>query len=43
MLVDFEPPAESLEAIDVEKFLKCFDAVPDAGASCSIEILADIL
>lgn len=29
-------------AIDINKFLKCFSAVPDAGAICSIEILTDI-
>ena len=42
ILVDFEPPVEDLKAIEVEKFLKCFDALPDEGSTCSIEILADI-
>lgn len=30
------------EPIDIEKFINCFNAIPDAGATCSIEILADI-
>lgn len=29
-------------AIDINKFLKCFSTIPDAGATCSIEILTDI-
>lgn len=29
-------------AIDVAQYLKCFSQIPDAGASCSIEIMADI-
>jgi hypothetical protein len=29
-------------AIDIEKYLKCFDAIPDVGSTCSIEIFADI-
>lgn len=33
---DEDPP------IDIEKFINCFNAIPDAGANCSIEILADI-
>ena len=42
LVIDFEPPAESLKPIEIEKFLKCFNDLPDAGAICSIEILADI-
>lgn len=30
------------EAIDLEKYMKCFTAIPDAGASGSIEIFSDI-
>jgi hypothetical protein len=40
-LIDFEP-SEELNAINVEKFLKCFSNVPDNGATCSIEILTDL-
>lgn len=29
-------------AIDLEKYLKCFSSIPDAGANCSIEVFADI-
>lgn len=29
-------------AIDVSKYLKCFDNIPDDGATCSIEIFTDI-
>lgn len=29
-------------AIDIEKFINCFNAIPDAGAICSVEIMADI-
>lgn len=28
--------------IDIEKFINCFTAIPDAGSTCSIEIYADI-
>jgi hypothetical protein len=28
--------------INVEAYLKCFDQLPDAGSSCSVEILTDI-
>jgi hypothetical protein len=39
--VDFEP-VENRNAIDVAKYLKCFSNIPDAGSTCSIEILSDI-
>ena len=39
--VDFEGQ-DQLPAIDVEKYLKCFSAIPDEGALCTIEIFADI-
>lgn len=39
--VDFEH-VENFPAIELENFLKCFDAVPDNGATCSIEIFTDI-
>jgi hypothetical protein len=41
ILVDFEYQAQR-PAIDIEKYLECFSAIPDAGATCSIEIFADI-
>ena len=28
--------------IDIEKYIACFNAIPDAGSSCSIELFADI-
>lgn len=39
--VDFENNM-AFPAIDVESYLKCFDKIPDEGARCSIEILADV-
>lgn len=39
--VDLETQDEQ-DPIDIEKFINCFTAIPDAGASCSIEIFADI-
>jgi hypothetical protein len=41
VVVDFER-VEHFPAIEIEKYLKCFASVPDNGATCSIEILADI-
>ncbi len=41
VLVDFEYP-EDAEAIDVDKYADCFANVPDAGASFSITINADV-
>lgn len=41
IMVDFETEGEK-PAIDVTKYLECFSRVPDAGASYSIEIFADI-
>lgn len=41
ILVDRETQDE-FQPIDIEKFINCFNAIPDAGATCSIEILADI-
>lgn len=29
-------------AIDLQKYINCFNAIPDAGSTCSIEIFADI-
>ncbi|MFL5788120.1 MAG: hypothetical protein ACJ748_08705 [Flavisolibacter sp.] len=29
-------------AIDINKYLKCFDAIPDAGSVCSVEIYSDL-
>jgi hypothetical protein len=39
--IDFEH-GENNDAIKVEDYLKCFATIPDAGATCSIEILSDI-
>jgi hypothetical protein len=33
---------ENKDAIRIADYLKCFSTVPDAGSSCSIEILTDI-
>ncbi|RZJ99661.1 MAG: hypothetical protein EOO46_22360, partial [Flavobacterium sp.] len=41
ILIDFEADFEK-EPIDIQKFVNCFNSVPDAGASCSIEISTDI-
>jgi hypothetical protein len=41
LLVDFEL-TENLPAIDINKYLKCFSSIPDAGATCDIEIMTDI-
>ncbi|MEI9945850.1 MAG: hypothetical protein WDN26_16720 [Chitinophagaceae bacterium] len=41
MVVEYEEGVNE-EAIDLEKYIKCFDNVPDAGATCSIEIFTDI-
>jgi len=39
--IDFENQGEN-PAIDIEAYLRCFGSIPDAGATCSIEIFADI-
>jgi hypothetical protein len=39
--VDYELFADK-PAIDVSKFLKCFEMISDIGSSCSIEIFSDI-
>jgi hypothetical protein len=41
LLVDFEYQ-DTKPAIDIKKYLECFSAIPDEGATCTIEILADI-
>ena len=41
MLVD-EDTYINNPAIDIDKYLKCFDAIPDVGSTCSIEIFTDI-
>ena len=41
ILIDFETDGEK-PAIDVVKYLECFNQVADAGASYSIEIFADV-
>lgn len=39
--VDYET-VEDKSPIDLQKFINCFSAVPDAGAQCTIEIFTDI-
>lgn len=39
--IDFERDDRN-PAIDVMQYLKCFSQIPDAGATCSIELMADI-
>lgn len=41
ILIDYETDVYK-SAIELEQYLKCFDQIPDAGATCSIEIFADI-
>jgi hypothetical protein len=41
ILVDFETYDENPE-IDIEKYINCFSNIPDAGATCSIELFTDI-
>ena len=41
ILID-EENQDDKTAIDIEKFINCFNAIPDAGATCTIEIMADI-
>ncbi|RYZ91072.1 MAG: hypothetical protein EOP04_01730 [Proteobacteria bacterium] len=41
ILIDEETQDEN-SAIDIRKFMNCFTSIPDAGATCSIEILSDI-
>lgn len=41
MLIDIENQDDKT-AIDIQKFINCFNAIPDAGSTCSIEILTDI-
>ncbi len=39
--IDFER-IEVLTAIDIKKYIQCFNNIPDAGATCSIKILTDL-
>jgi len=41
IMIDLEVQDEN-PTIDLQKFINCFNAIPDAGATCSIEIFADI-
>lgn len=41
ILVDFENYLDK-EQIDIQQFVNCFNAIPDAGSTCSIEISTDI-
>lgn len=41
ILIDFENQDELLE-LDLQKIINCFNAVPNSGAHCTIEILTDI-
>jgi hypothetical protein len=41
IVVDYEQGFDD-PAIELNQYLKCFNNIPDAGATCSIEIFADI-
>ena len=41
MLIDFEFQ-DNLQAIDINKYIKCFSSIPDDGATCDIQIMTDI-
>lgn len=41
ILIDYENQ-DGLNPIDIQQYINCFNNIPDAGATCSIEILADI-
>jgi hypothetical protein len=41
LAIDFENQY-SEPAIDLQKYINCFNALPDAGAACAIEIFTDI-
>jgi len=41
MIVDFEQQYDD-PAIDVERYLRCFSNIPDAGATCTIAIYSDL-
>lgn len=40
-IIEYEP-VESLEAISLDAYLKCFSNIADAGSTCSIEIFSDL-
>lgn len=40
-LVDFDVQGD-LDPIDLKSYLRCFETIPDDGATCSIEIYADL-
>jgi len=39
--IDYER-TENLVAIDIKKYIQCFNNIPDVGATCSIKILTDL-
>ncbi len=41
LVVDYEQQYDD-PAIDLQKFINCFNAIPNAGATCKITILADV-
>lgn len=41
ILIDYETQ-DILDAIDLQKYINCFNAIPDEGSECSIEIFTDI-
>jgi hypothetical protein len=41
MQIEFEFP-ESIESIDILKFMHCFDLIPDAGAMCKLTLFTDV-
>jgi len=40
-VISYEYP-ESLEAISVDAYMKCFSTIADAGSTCSIEVFTDL-
>jgi hypothetical protein len=41
ILIDYENQDE-LTAIDLQKYINCFNTIPDVGSTCLIEILSDV-
>ena len=41
VLIDFESQ-DTYSGIDLQKFINCFNAIPDVGSTCAIEIFTDI-
>lgn len=41
ILIDYENQ-DGLDPIDIQKYINCFNSIPDTGSTCSIEIFTDI-